>query len=633
MANNENLKNYIKGLIYNNQNKAITGNILQEVLINIIQSAINQGYLYYGIATPSTNPGTLDQNLFYVAFESGNYVNFGLGYVNLEGKIGIIVVRNNAWAIDIIDTSTPSIFTAMPLMLTNILKKTKAVKPTTVKTNSIIRRGGIIDTFSNYSVQYFSNLKKNESFIIDIKNQMVDSFVIFMIKDLDDNIVFTQLGHPNFTLNQDGRNVITMPCDGSIIMSIEDNNPSYANKLYKAVEIKAEGNYAPYIPFYIVEDATFDESSLLEYTNVLTDYIITSDGTLVNFGNDFSVYEYNVKKGDTYFIKIGTEISNTQYAEFALYDETDEAYFVYTYEGATTKKNILLAKTDGKLRCSVYKMRAGAYKIYSSYSTSADKAKYLYSDVLWIGTSIPEGCKYPQDAANELNFTVYNKAIGASGIVLNKGILGNGRDCKDLSETTAEKETRYRTSVGTSDYITDYLIKNTSYDTVLIPYLDGTKASCKLVMFDHGYNDREQISKEVANGKGNIDWSSEDRTTYTGAFRYLLKKIYAIDPTILVVIVGYFSAHHILDCDLKDTCTMQKWIAEHYHLPIIDTWNLLSISDETILGTSISQFMQFCPDGVHPSTDITGRSDKLYSAAIIKAMRDYPGRNADDVTI
>jgi len=629
MANNENLKNYIKGLIYNNQNKAITGNILQEVLINIIQSAINQGYLYYGIATPSTNPGTLDQNLFYVAFESGNYVNFGLGYVNLEGKIGIIVVRNNAWAIDIIDTSTPSIFTAMPLMLTNILKKTKAVEPTTVKTNSIIRHGGIIDTFSNYSVQYFSNLKKNESFIIDIKNQMADSFVIFMIKDLDNNIVFTQLGHPNFTLNQDGRNVITMPCDGSIIMSVEDDS-SYANKLYKAVEIKAEGNYAPYVPFYEIADAVVDEESQLEPSAVKKDYIIRADGMIENFGNGFSVEEYDVEKGKVYIIEINTEISNTNYAEFALYDENDEPYFIYTYEGKTTK-NAILAKTDGKLRNSIYKTIIN--KVYGKYSTSESKKKYLYSDVLWIGTSIPEGCKYPQDAANELNFTVYNKAIGASGIVLNKGILNNSRDCRDLSETTAEKETRYRTSVGTSDYITDYLIKNTSYDTVLIPYIDGTKASCKLVMFDHGYNDREQISKEVAKGKDNIDWSSEDRTTYTGAFRYLLKRIYAIDPAILVVIVGYFSAHHILDCDLKDTCTMQKWIAEHYHLPIIDTWNLLSISDENILGTSTSQFIQFCPDGTHPFTDTTGRSDKLYSGAIIKAMRDYPGKNADDVTV
>lgn len=417
-----------------------------------------------------------------------------------------------------------------------------------------------------------------------------------------------------------------MPCDGSILISENTEFDSLITRLYKPIEI--EGNYVPYVPFYTVKGAIPDSSTKLSPSATKNQAVLTKDGSIVHIG-EFSVAEYDVKRGKTYYVKINTEITNTDYAEFALYYENDEPYYVFVHEGETPKKNVILAKTDGKLRTSNWKTDVD--EIYEDYSTSEMKKKYLYSDVLWIGTSIPEGCKYPKDAADELNFTVYNKSIGASGIVLNKGILNNGRDCKDLSETTAEKEIRYRVSVGTSEYITDYLIKNTSFDSVLIPYIDGTKASCKLVMFDHGYNDREQISKEVKKGKNNIDWNSEDRTTYTGAFRYLLKKIYAVDPTILVVIVGYFSAQHTVEVDCKDVCIMQKWIAEHYHLPIIDTWNLLSVSDDIILGTNIKQFMQFCPDGVHPFTDTSGRSDKLYSAAIIKAMRDYPGRNAGDI--
>lgn len=526
--------------------------------------------------------------------------------------------------------SMTSVFTAMPLVLTDSLKKAEALKPTNVIANSIIKSDGTIESFSGYSVYEFSGLKKNESLIVDIKNQLSIYFAIFMIKDTNNNVIFCQLGHPEFTLDSDKRNVINMPCDGSILISENTEHNELFTKLYKPVEIKVkvEGNYAPYIPFYTVEGANPVSSTKLSPSATKNTEVLTKDGSISHI-DGFSVAEYNVKKGKTYYVKIKTEITNTDYAEFALYDENDEPYYVFTHEGETTKKNVILAKTDGKLRTSDWAPNVD--EIYEDYSTSEMKKKYLYSDVLWIGTSIPEGCKYPKDAADELNFTVYNKSIGASGIVLNKGILNNGRDCKDLSETTAEKEIRYRASVGTSEYITDYLIKNTSFDSVLIPYIDGTKASCKLVMFDHGYNDREQISKEVEKGKNNIDWESEDRTTYTGAFRYLLKKIYAVDPTILVVIVGYFSAQHTVEVNCKDVCIMQKWIAEHYHLPIIDTWNLLSVSDDIILGTNIKQFMQFCPDGVHPFTDTSGRSDKLYSAAIIKAMRDYPGRNAEDI--
>lgn len=526
---------------------------------------------------------------------------------------------------------TSAVFTAMPLVLTDYLKEDEALEPTNIIANSIISASGNIMPFQGYSVYEFSDLKKNETFIIDIKNQLNNNFVIFMIKNTEGNIIFCQLGYPEFTLNNDTRNIINMPCDGSIFISenIEINN--LLTRLYKPVKIY--GDYAPYVPFYTVKGAIPDSSTKLSPSVTKDLVILDKNGSLVPFGdenNNFNITEYNVKKGKTYYIKINTEITNTDYAEFALYNENDEPYFVFTHEGETPKKNVILAKTDGKLRTSNYLTLVD--EIYEYYSTSEMKKEYLYSDVLWIGTSIPEGCKYPEDAADELNFTVYNKSIGSSGIVLNKGILNNGRDCRDLSETTAEKEIRYRASVGTSEYITDYLIKNTSFDSVLIPYIDGTKASCKLVMFDHGYNDREQISKEVAEGKNSINWDSEDRTTYTGAFRYLLKKIYSVDPTILVVIVGYFSAQHTVEVNCKDVCTMQKWIAEHYHLPIIDTWNLLSISDDIILGTNTKQFEQFCPDGVHPFTDTSGRSDKLYSAAIIKAMRDYPGKNADDVT-
>lgn len=624
----ENLRNAIKQAIKNNNNQEITGELLQSTLLNIINDTVEAGYLYRGIAIPSTNPGTPSQNIFYIAYENGNYVNFGLGYINLDGKIGIIIYRNNAWVLDIINTSTPSIFTAMPLVLTDSLKKATPLKPTNIIADSIIKPSGNIESFQDYSVYEFSNLKKNESLIIDIKNQLNVTFAIFMIKDTNGNVIFCQLGYPEFTLSSDTRNVINMPCDGSIFISEYYRDDSLVTKLYKPVEIKVEGNYAPYTPFYAVQGASPDSSTKLSPSNTRNPAVLNKYGSIGSI-DGFSVAEYDVKRGETYYIKINTDITNTDYAEFALYDENDEPYYVHIHEGETSKKNVILAKTDGKLRTSDW---APSFdEIYEDYSASEMTKKYLYSDVLWIGTSIPEGCKYPKDAADELNFTVYNKAIGASGIVLNKGILNNGRDCKDLSETTAEKEIRYRASVGTSEYITDYLIKNTSFDSVLIPYIDGTKASCKLVMFDHGYNDREQISKEVKKGKNNIDWESEDRTTYAGAFRYLLKKIYAIDPTILVVIVGYFSAQHTVEVNCKDVCIMQKWIAEHYHLPIIDTWNLLSVSDDIILGTNIKQFMQFCPDGVHPFTDTSGRSDKLYSAAIIKAMRDYPGKNAGDI--
>ena len=43
---------------------------------------LNAGYLYKGIANPSTDPGTPDQNVFYIATQSGTYTNFNSLEIN-----------------------------------------------------------------------------------------------------------------------------------------------------------------------------------------------------------------------------------------------------------------------------------------------------------------------------------------------------------------------------------------------------------------------------------------------------------------------------------------------------------------------------------------------------------------------
>ena len=70
MANYSNLKAAIADVIKTNGTKAITGQVLQDTL-NSIVSVIGANYQFAGVATPSTNPGTPDQNVFYFATETG----------------------------------------------------------------------------------------------------------------------------------------------------------------------------------------------------------------------------------------------------------------------------------------------------------------------------------------------------------------------------------------------------------------------------------------------------------------------------------------------------------------------------------------------------------------------------------
>ena len=94
MANWSTLKAAIAKVIKTNGNQEITGQLLQNVLNNIV-SSVGENSTFAGIATPATNPGVPDGNVFYLATEAGTYANFG-GIVN-NGECLILKKNEDSW--------------------------------------------------------------------------------------------------------------------------------------------------------------------------------------------------------------------------------------------------------------------------------------------------------------------------------------------------------------------------------------------------------------------------------------------------------------------------------------------------------------------------------------------------------
>lgn len=94
MGNYEQLKQAVADVVKSNGNQEITGDILQNTLLTII-STVGSGATFAGFATPTTNPGTPDQNVFYIASEDGIYSNFG--NVVLENEVAIFTNGNGIW--------------------------------------------------------------------------------------------------------------------------------------------------------------------------------------------------------------------------------------------------------------------------------------------------------------------------------------------------------------------------------------------------------------------------------------------------------------------------------------------------------------------------------------------------------
>lgn len=111
MANYGNLKNAIQNNYeWDNGENKIEGPDVEQCLLALIDS-LGANYQYAGVAklTPTpTDPGTPDQNVFYIAYQPGTYANFD-GKVIADGEIAIFKY-NGAWIKDEFDAITNPAF-------------------------------------------------------------------------------------------------------------------------------------------------------------------------------------------------------------------------------------------------------------------------------------------------------------------------------------------------------------------------------------------------------------------------------------------------------------------------------------------------------------------------------------------
>ncbi len=264
--------------------------------------------------------------------------------------------------------------------------------------------------------------------------------------------------------------------------------------------------------------------------------------------------------------------------------------------------------------------------------------------ILWLGTSIPAHCTYPRNACTTLGYTVRNRSIGSSFLAIRPQTYEIQQYTGySLTMTMDEKERLYRPWVN-EGLISEALLtewKYASYDNLILPALDSTD----VVIIDHGYNDcHSTLEAEYMRGREAVDWESEDRSTFIGAFNYLYRRIRAVKPGVQIVIGGYFQDQCSVVPQGRYVAEVSRWIAEHYDLPLLDTWRYTGISDGFVpnssdyftrlnqtYGTSyeplwidslgnISYFQQFCPDGVHPWTDPTGHSDHVLDSVFTELL-------------
>lgn len=264
--------------------------------------------------------------------------------------------------------------------------------------------------------------------------------------------------------------------------------------------------------------------------------------------------------------------------------------------------------------------------------------------VLWLGTSIPEGCSYPKAACEKLGMHCVNQALGSSFLAIRTATAPSRYDLLSLTMSEEEKKAAYgdyveRGIITLSDYARAL---KSGYDHRVLPYVEEVD----VIVIDHGYNDDFALKEEY--DKERVDWESEDRTSFFGAFNFLYRIIRERNPNVVVLVGGYFQNTCTIGYFVRGTYVSRAWerIAEHYGLPLLDAWNRVGLSDGYMPHSAgyldelnrkygknftkvhpnsdgdITWFQAFCPDGVHPFSDPTGGADTRLDSVFISLLQE-----------
>ena len=342
MADTTALKNRIRAAIKANDNQEITGPILQQTLLDIVdeldlypelQEAINteknarqsedtqlsnlitgiknnidNGYVYAGIATPSTVP--VSGKVFYIAVAAGTYANFG-GQVLTQG-INILRYNGSAWSNqqligidDAPNAGSKNLVESGGVDADIKLKEFElyGVYPIDGQPALVVGQGFRYNTLYDY--------KGTATIAITSANTDLTGFAInIMFRDKNDTEVQTR---SNVKINQDARTITVN--SGTKLVSLERGAGAIVNAGNLNIQITKVDSYDSRIHADINtvagQKATFGSGETVNSTNIATD--IENDNNGIAVSKDVYDAVYN----ETHIVDGFTMNENAQTSEDA----------------------------------------------------------------------------------------------------------------------------------------------------------------------------------------------------------------------------------------------------------------------------------------------------------------------------
>lgn len=307
MSNYSSLKTTINANVKTNGNQEITGSVMNTVLNQIVTS-FGAGYLYMGVASPSTDPGTPDQNVMYLC-GAGTYPNFNNAVVDV-GNLGVLKY-NGSWTTQQVPLGYVDEILAFGAAIGGFFIQEGGVRKDTggnisastmLRTQFIeipsygnLRIAGYYGSTLNYAICAFYDA--NKQFLSAYQNpDLGNGFTIVNIPrtEVPENAKYIRCTTQKARIDES-----YVLCNNLYLLTLENNNI-----LDEIEEI--------YQKFFVRNDALQYDSSQNGYIN--------SSGGITSSGSSFKIYIYRVEPNSVYCVYNNLRSGSSRL--YAVYSDT-----------------------------------------------------------------------------------------------------------------------------------------------------------------------------------------------------------------------------------------------------------------------------------------------------------------------
>lgn len=802
MANYETLKTAIQQVVKTNGNNEITGALLQQSLLAMINS-LGSGYQFAGIAVPATNPGNPDGRVFYIASHPGTYTNFA-GAVLAQNEVAILKfdtawtkittnigtasysagnalfnanvylyghgdythrltlqeainaarnagVNDVARAITYFDTdgaklaifNSAEIYTGFPnpanwrvldlgKIADAIYQYIRGAALTVLATNNgyYMATDGTLVANSEYRVVKYQITNETDIVVsgrsvlvgqlaiaFDSSNNIISSFEVGTALDYSDFHISVPTNTAYVCVTGYNNTGIYQPSAYSATLQKTFYTKDEADATFAKIEnVGALINTA--LDSFKANNLIIGDEELITGGTEGTYYVNATQtiGSAIRFGKHSthrvfenipanSIVRINITTGGEYGFALTDQNDNV--LEYCKNDRTE---YTFAPHNQITKLYVSPPHFVNAYKIIPQELKQAVSDLMPRVTTLENivgSLNYWYGKrIWWCGTSIPAGSdatlgseetiagNYPKQVGENLGATVNNEAVGGSMCRANVR-TGDYTGANFSNITSALSMTREEIE----NFITNYdsikgrlqgapaslsnsdinRLRAASFETKLLPYLDGTKPMPDLFVIDHGHNDFKytlagggsdiQLQPTVQNITDNIlaadtymtannnaklesfmgslanipsaskaeFIASLNRNCYIGAINFIVTLILRYNPKARIVFISNYEYENGANKQYAPLIPAQESIAKSWAFPLCRVYEFVGFSDHIIPNSmawfnttypdvtpatsDVTVFRDYNPDNVHPHSDITGDANKIYAGVISEFIK------------